>query len=126
MPKRRAFLAGFLPAMVAGSAFAQDQRQRRIRTDNGAFMGGGMAVPSAPAPAIPSAQRTEIAPMPNSGWQAPPTPSSDPNAPRFSPGMISPTMPGRGLAQGNSQQSINDRLFRGPAAGAHLRIPMSW
>ena len=84
-----------------------------------------MVVPSAPAPAQVS--RAEIAPMPNSGWEAPrPVVQADPNAARFSPGMMAPSIPGRGMAQGNSQGSINDRLFRGPAAGGHVRIPMSW
>jgi hypothetical protein len=126
MLKRRAILTGLLPILASTTAFAQETRQRRIRTDDGgAFMGGGMVVPNAPIPAPTS--RVDIAPMPNSSWEAPrdvvPT---DPNAPRFAPAMMAPTMPGRGLAQGNSQASINDRLFRGPAAGAQMRIPMSW
>jgi len=124
MPMRRAFLTGLLPMLTAGGAVAQESRPRRIRTDDGgALMGGGALVPPPP---VVSTQRAEIAPMPNSGWEAPRQVSSDPNAPRFSPGMMPPAMPGRGAAQGAAQGSINDRLFRGPAAGGHLRIPMSW
>lgn len=87
-------------------------------------MGGGMVVPAPPV-AASSGPRADIAPMPNSRWEAPQPIAGDPNAPRLAPGVISPTMPGRGMAQGNSQASINDRLFR-PAPSAHLRIPMSW
>lgn len=110
--------------LTAGTAVAQESRPRRIRTDDGgAFLGGGAVVQPPP---VASTQRADIAPMPNSGWEGPRQVASDPNAPRFSPGMMSPAMPGRGAAQGNAQGSINDRLFRGPAAGGHLRIPMSW
>lgn len=128
MPIRRAILTGLLPTLFGGVAVAQESRPRRIRTDDGgAFMGGGAVVPPPPAPVTSQVTRAEIAPMPNSGWEAPrPVVQADPNAASFSPGMMSPAMPGRGAAQGNAQGSINDRLFRGPAAGGHLRIPMSW
>ena len=69
--------------------------------------------------------RTEIAPMPNLGIEAP-RGFQQAEVTRVTPGMIAPQLPGRGLAQDNgSPGSLQDRLFR-PAPGAHLRIPMSW
>jgi len=78
--------------------------------------------PFSPAPAARPA--VELAPMPNSNLEAPRQQRTE--VARLTPGVISPQMPGRGSAQDSvSPGSLQDRLFR-PAAGAHLRIPMSW
>lgn len=69
--------------------------------------------------------RTELAPVPNSRIEAP-RGFQQTEVARFTPGVIAPIIPGRGLAQENgSPGSLQDRLFR-PAPGAHLRIPLSW
>ena len=69
--------------------------------------------------------RTEIAPMPNNGIEAP-RGFQQADSMRLTPGMIAPRLPGRGFAQENgSPGSLQDRLFR-TAPGAHLRIPLSW
>ncbi len=132
--QHRGFLLGFAIALISvGTAAAQDatttRRAPRRAVDTGAaYMGGGMVVEAAPIlgrrpQAV--ATRTEIAPMPNSGIEAP-RGYQQAQAVRVTPGMIAPVLPGRGLAQDNgSPGSLQDRLFR-PAPGAHLRIPMSW
>lgn len=130
--KHRGLLLGFVFSLVSvGGADAQDaprRPHRRAVDSNAAYMGGGM-IAEAPVfnrtPQNVLANRTEIAPMPNNGIEAP-RGFRPAEAARVTPGMISPTIPGRGLAQENgSPGSLQDRLFR-PAPGAHLRIPMSW
>lgn len=131
----RCLLAGVAVALLAmGSATAQEasdsqrRTQRRALDTTGAYMGGGMVVESSPLLSRrpqPVTTQTEIAPMPNNGIEAP-RGFQQAQAPRLTPGMIAPALPGRGAAQETgSPGSLQDRLFR-PAPGAHLRIPMSW
>ena len=132
--QHRGFLLGFAIALLAvGSAAAQDatpgrRASRRAQDSTAAYMGGGMVIEAAPILGRRPQQvisRTEIAPMPNSGIEAP-RGFQQAEVTRVTPGMIAPQLPGRGLAQENgSPGSLQDRLFR-PAPGAHLRIPMSW
>jgi len=99
-------------------------RRPRGEDVNSAYMGGGMVqqAPFSPPPAARPA--VELAPMPNSNLEAPRQQRTE--AARLTAGVIAPRIPGRGSAQdGVSPGSLQDRLFR-PAAGAHLRIPMSW
>ena len=115
---------------VPATDAARPARRRTQDSRDGAFMGGGMVVPSNPSlgtslaystPAI----RPEIAPMPNLGLEAP-RGFRERETARVTPSMIGPRLPGRGAAQETgSPGSLQDRLFR-PAPGAHLRIPMSW
>jgi len=132
--QHRGFLLGLAIALIAvGTAAAQDvnstrRAQRRSLDTNAAYMGGGMVVEAAPLLGRRPQQvttRTEIAPMPNSGIEAP-RGFQQAEAPRIAPAMIAPRLPGRGLAQeSGSPGSLQDRLFR-PSPGAYLRIPMSW
>lgn len=129
----RGLLLGFAALLFAiGTAEAQDvnqqrRQQRRVVDTNAAYMGGGMVVESPILVRRPQqvVARTEIAPMPNTGIEAP-RGFQQADAVRVTPGMIAPRLPGRGLAQETgSPGSLQDRLFR-PAPGAHLRIPMTW
>jgi len=90
-------------------------------------MGGGMVLQTAPdlGNQAFAAHRPEPAPVPNSRLEAP-RGIVQPQGARLTPGVIAPTIPGRGLAQETgSPGSLQDRLFR-PSPGAHLRIPLSW
>ncbi len=133
MNRRRALLGLTLPFLALGTAMAQEatpsrRPPRRASANDGAFMGGGMVVPSTPSFGTPTitTQRTELAPVPNSSIEAP-RGFQQADAARITPSMIAPAIPGRGLAQANgSPGSLQDRLFR-PSPGAHLRIPItSW
>ena len=132
MNRRRALLGFALPFLALGHAGAQEatparRGPRRNAEQDGAYMGGGMVVPTSPnfgSHAV-TANRAELAPVPNSSIEAP-RGYQQAQVARLTPGVIAPTIPGRGFAQENgSPGSLQDRLFR-PAPGAHLRIPMSW
>ena len=131
--QHRSLILGLAAAILAvGTAAAQEtttrRAPRRAVDTNAAYMGGGMVMEESPILNRRPQQvttRTEIAPMPNSGIEAP-RGFRQAEVARVTPGMIAPAIPGRGLAQENgSPGSLQDRLFR-PAPGAHLRIPMSW
>lgn len=132
--QHRGLLLGFAIALLAvGTAAAQDatptrRAPRRAVDTTSAYMGGGMVVEAAPILGRRPQEvttRTEIAPMPNSGIEAP-RGFQQADGPRVTPTMIGPRIPGRGFAQENgSPGSLQDRLFR-PSPGAHLHIPMSW
>lgn len=133
---RRALLLGLtLPFLATGHALAQEQpaprapRRRRPDPQDGAYMGGGMVVPSTPSVGQGNqsfaASRVEPAPVPNTRLE-PPRGIPQVEGPRLTPGVIAPRIPGRGSAQETgSPGSLQDRLFR-PSPGAHLRIPLSW
>ncbi len=131
---RRSILLGLaLPLLATGHALAQEQparrapRPRRPDPQDGAYMGGGMVLQTTPdfGRQTYAASRVEPAPMPNSRIEAPRVvPQAE--GPRLTPGVIAPSIPGRGSAQeAGSPGSLQDRLFR-PSPGAHLRIPLSW
>lgn len=131
MQHRGVFLGLALSLLAIGSAAAQEPNRRgpRRSVDTGAaYMGGGMVIEAAPVLGRRPQQvvtRTELAPVPNSRIEAP-RGFQQAEVARFTPGVIAPIIPGRGLAQENgSPGSLQDRLFR-PAPGAHLRIPLSW
>lgn len=110
------------------------QRPRQNDADR-AFMGGGLVLESSPfgqqaARAPAPNPRGELAPRPNLNMDGPRETQPgfmDPNQTRITPSLISPRIPGRGMAQdGSMGNRIEDRFIRTPAAGAHLRMPMSW
>ena len=131
--QHRSLILGFAAAILAiGTATAQEattrRAPRRVVDTGAAYMGGGLVVGESSILSRRPQQvttRTEIAPMPNSGIEAP-RGFRQAEVVRVTPGMIAPAIPGRGSAQENgSPGSLQDRLFR-PAPGAHLRIPMTW
>ncbi len=88
-------------------------------------------LPPPPAPPLPSAALVppgpliEPAPMPNRRVEAPRVPDGQ-AGPRLEPTIIEPPRLQRGQTFGRDHApDRDDQLFREPAAGARLRIPLN-
>ncbi|MCX8133964.1 MAG: hypothetical protein N3D18_08380 [Roseococcus sp.] len=89
-----------------------------------AFMDGGM-IGTPDFGNAPPQRRVELAPRPNLDIEAPrgTAPGMDPS---FSPTLINPRLPSRGVAADGAINQREQRLLQTPAPGARLSVPMNW
>ncbi|MCU0886394.1 MAG: hypothetical protein MUC64_00015 [Rubritepida sp.] len=97
-------------------------RARPSNPRDRAFMDGGMVgMPGASATPAPS----DLAPRPNLQLEGPRAAQVAPTA-TLSPTLINPRLPGRGVAEEGSVTQRENRFLETPAAGARLKLPLSW
>jgi hypothetical protein len=89
-------------------------------------MDGGMVAPQGfPLTGTAPAARADLAPRPNLDAEGPRGAASDPVA-TLSPTLINPRLPSRGAAAEGVLTQRENRLLETPAAGARLKLPLSW